>query len=102
MVHVPPHWTAEVSNILWKAHRWGRIDQDELRRIGTAATAIAATVTIAWSAPIDKLAAFATATQLTAYDAAYLMLAIDLNAPLLALDGKLSRKAVEHGVEVLR
>ena len=57
---------------------------------------------IARPVPIDELAAFATTTQLTAYDAAYLMLAIELGASLLALDGKLSRKAMEHGVEVLR
>ena len=102
MVRVPPHWSAEVSNILWKAHRRGRIDRVELGQIGTLATAIAGTVTISYPAAIDRLTEFAAATQLTAYDAAYLMLAIDLKAPLLALDGKLSRAAVQHQVEVVR
>ena len=101
-VHVPPHWAAEVSNILWKAHRQGRIDGADLGRIGAAATAIAGTTVVARAAPIDRLAAFATATQLTAYDAAYLMLAVELAAPLLVLDGKLSRAARAHDVEVLR
>ena len=101
-VQVPPHWTAEVANILWKAHRRGRIDRVELGQIGAVASAIAGTVTISFPAPINRLTQFAEATQLTAYDAAYLMLAIDLKAPLLVLDGKLSRAALAHHVEVLR
>ena len=100
--HVPPHWPAEVANILWKAHRRKRIGDEDLRRIGQVASDLADAVVIGAELPPGRLAAEAARTGLTAYDASYLMLAQRLGAPLLADDGKLGRAAVVAGVELLR
>ena len=102
MIHVPPHWPAEVANVIWKAHRRKRISDVDLLRIGQIASDLANVVVIGDELPPGRLATEAVRTGLTAYDASYLLLAQRLGASLLARDGKLTEAAVEGGVELLR
>lgn len=50
-IHVPPHWPAEVANMLWKAHRRKRIGDEDLGRIGQVASDLADAVVIEGELP---------------------------------------------------
>lgn len=52
-------------------------------------------------AELPRLAALAARYQLTAYDTAYLDLAMRLALPLASLDGDLRKAAIAAGVEVI-
>jgi predicted nucleic acid-binding protein len=96
---VPGHWPLEVANVLAIAERRKRI----------AAAQIARFLEILASLPIvvdDQTAnkafgdvlALARTHRLTAYDAAYLELALRTGRPLASLDALLNKTAVELGI----
>lgn len=96
---VPGHWPLEVANVLAGAERRGR----------TTAARIARFMDILDRLPIiidDQTAKkalgdvfmLARAHQLTAYDAAYLELALRTGCPLASLDASLNKTAARLGV----
>lgn len=99
-LRVPAIWTAEMANVLWAAERRGRI---------TGADAEAALAAIARlplrvdtpGPPPGRLLAAARANELSAYDAAYLELALRERLPLATLDGSLAEAARSAGVQLL-
>lgn len=96
---VPAIWPVEVANALLTALRKKRIDEPALRIIRHTLKAHAievepATVELALAATL-RLAAD---HKLTAYDAAYLELALRRSLPLATLDADLRRAASKLGV----
>lgn len=97
--HVPSLWPLEVANVLIVGERRSRITSAEAGRFIAILSAFPITVddqTVAhaWSDTMH----LARAHSLSAYDAAYLELAIRLGLPLAALDGKLKTAAKAMGV----
>ena len=97
---VPAHWILEVTNGLLLAARRGRLrrpdeDIEILERLGALTIRVdPATATHGWrESPF-----LARRLGLTTYDAAYLELAIRLDAPLATLDTELARAARLAGV----
>lgn len=99
---VPSHWVLEVTNGLLLAERRGRL------RVGEHAEILARVECL----PIrvdpethirgwQDIPALASGLRLTTYDAAYLELALRLDAPLATLDQTLARAAREAGAQVV-
>ena len=98
-VAVPTHWILEVTNTLLVGERRGRLKtgqrQEILDRIQVLPIRVdAETPFHGWKV----IPALALRYSLTTYDAAYLELALRLNAPLATLDPQLSRAARKAGV----
>lgn len=91
----------EIANVLWRKVRQGMLSSDERRGMLDAFQAFR--VALDTPSPDDVLAlsAFADIHGLTAYDAAYLEMALRLDAPLATLDGPLSQAARAEGLVVL-
>ena len=93
---VPALWHFEVANALATGRRRGRLTAAEA---GLAATLLASLgVTTHPPAPLTRLLEVAALYELTAYDAAYLVLAIDTGDTLLTRDAQLARAAASAGV----
>jgi predicted nucleic acid-binding protein len=97
--HVPAHWVLEVTNALLCGQRGGRIVRGQRREIIDRIRALPIrqdqeTFLRGW----QETTALAETHGLTAYDAAYLELAIRLDLPLATLDQDLSRAARKAGV----
>lgn len=100
-VHVPQHWPLEISNGLLMAHRRGRMSLESTARarellLRLDAHVDDATGTYAWSATF----ALAERYRLTVYDAAYLELALRLDATLATMDDQLADAARDLGISV--
>ena len=96
-VWVPSLWLLEISNLLLRAQRRKRITADKRRELAAAATALRIRVdreAVAISA-IDEIAA---RHGLSAYDAAYLELALRRNLPLATQDEALIAAIAKAGV----
>lgn len=98
---VPPIWPAEVANGLLNARRRGRLTHAEL----PAALALFEGLPVvvlpsASAASIRQLVDTGATAELTAYDAAYLDLALRESAPLATQDEALRRAAIQVGVEL--
>lgn len=96
-VWVPALWLLEMGNLLLGAHRRRRITAEKRRELAAAATALRIKVDrepVAITA-IDEVAA---SHGLTAYDAAYLELALRRGLPLATLDNALLRAMNKAGV----
>ena len=96
---VPPIWPAEIANGLLGARRREKLSSDEL----PAALALFEGLPIvvpptATPASIRHLVDTGTTTQLTAYDAAYIDLALRESVPLATHDDALRRAAARVGV----
>ena len=99
---VPPIWPAEVANGLLSARRRGRLALDELPAALALFEQLPVVVSPAASlASIRQLVDTGGAAELTAYDAAYLDLALRESAPLASHDDALRRAATRVGVELL-
>jgi predicted nucleic acid-binding protein len=84
---VPNHWPVEISNGLWANIRRGRISASDIFGISASLSTFELTVDLSISLhDIAALTQFAVEHGLTAYDAAYLRLAIDRGAALATLD----------------
>ena len=91
----------EFANILWKKRRRGEITDENILE----ADDYLASLTLKVPAPITTydVATLSTAAlrhQLTAYDASYLLLALETSAALATIDKNLTRSAVAAGVTV--
>lgn len=96
---VPPLWAYEVANVLAVAERRGRVSIAQSGRF----TTLLSQLPIVVAEPLDP-GALATAARthgLSAYDAAYLALALREGVPLATLDDRLAGVARKAGVEVL-
>lgn len=96
---VPAHWVLEVANTLLYSERGGRIASLQRREITDNIRALPIrqdeeTFLRGW----QETTALAEKYSLTAYDAAYLELAIRLDVPLATLDQDLARAARKAGV----
>ena len=98
---VPPIWPAEVANGLLNARRRGRLTPDELPAALALFEQLPVVVSPAASlASIRQLVDTGGAVELTAYDAAYLDLALRESAPLATHDDALRRASTKVGVEL--
>ena len=101
-VRVPSHWPVEVSNALRSEIRTGRLAISGFHRIMDRFDALDIRVEM----PIDldeitPLAQFATTHELTAYDAAYVQLALQHRAALATLDGAMRAAAKRLSISLL-
>ena len=99
---VPAHWTLEITNALRLAVRRQRIKPDELAGILERLQILPISVDPetaqrGW----NDIFSLANQYDLTTYDAAYLELAMRLEAPLATLDQQLARAARNAGVLLL-
>lgn len=98
---VPAHWILEITNGLRLAMRRQRLKPGEIAAILERLRILplivdTETATRGWT---DTLA-LADKYELTTYDAAYLELALRIDAPLATLDHQLARAARSAGVEL--
>lgn len=97
---VPPLWLLELANGLVVAERRGRLTRADSTRflalVGQLPIRIDQTSTLDLAASVMDLAR---AYELSAYDAAYLELALRLGQPLATLDARLRHAAERAGVE---
>lgn len=96
---VPMHWVLEITNGLRMAVRRRRLSREDANRFMTELRALPLlvdpeTAVRGW----DEIPALAYEHGLTTYDAAYLELALRLDAPLATLDADLARAARAAGV----
>jgi predicted nucleic acid-binding protein len=101
-LHVPSLWVWEILNVVAVTVRRGRITADRgkdfLTQLGTLKFRIDSSPAVT---DFPRLRALAERNGLTAYDVAYLDLAIRLSLPLATQDDDLSKAAIAHGIEVL-
>lgn len=99
---VPGLWLLEIANGLLVAERKGRIgapDAHEARRLLSALPI--AVDPVARRRSFDVTPLLARSHGLSAYDAAYLEVALRYGVPLATLDGPLRAAAEEEGIELL-
>jgi predicted nucleic acid-binding protein len=96
----PSLWELEVVNVLLLAERRGRITESQTARFVTLLSQLPIHIN---SAEADMGAVLAAGRHhgLTAYDAAYLVLAEREGVPLATTDGKLRKAAQAAGVPLL-
>lgn len=99
---VPEIWRFEVANALVTSLRRGRVTEGDLPRLtellGTLPVAVSGT---SWSDLFGPVSAFARTHGLSAYDAAYLHLAMREALPLATLDARLQSVARSLGCAVV-
>jgi len=100
-VIVPALWHIEFINALMVSERRGRIDAEELASIVRISKKWQITTETDHDRALDEVLDLARAESLSAYDAAYLDLAMRLEIPLATLDKKLAAAAAKNGVTVL-
>ena len=96
-VWVPALWLLEVGNLLLSAQRRKRITADKRRELAAAASALHIRVDRE-AVTISSLDELASRHGLTAYDAAYLELALRRGLPLATQDAALAAAMVKAGV----
>lgn len=96
---VPPIWQYEVTNALVAARRNGRVSEAAAARMIVLFDSLP--VETASPPTMQALAEVAMAHGLTAYDSAYLSLALDRGLPLATLDAALARAAGEAGTALI-
>jgi predicted nucleic acid-binding protein len=98
---VPALWSLEVANVLLMGERRKRSTQAKAAKWLRFLAALP--ITIDTDTPFrafDPMLGLARMYRLTAYDAAYLDLAIRLGLPLATLDGDLEKAATASGVAI--
>jgi predicted nucleic acid-binding protein len=99
---VPAHWPAEVSNAILMAVRRGRISGEKAGRFFEDLRALPIHVDpFSSDYAFDRVFALAGHHRLTAYDAAYLELAIRMSLPLATLDEDLQEASRAAGIPLL-
>jgi predicted nucleic acid-binding protein len=98
----PILWQLEVANMLLTAQRRKRIDASQFMRILEAVDSFPVTLQPALTAKQrGDLLNLARKHELTAYDAAYLELALRLDLPLATVDDRLLSAASAEGAKTL-
>ncbi len=101
-VVVPEHWQIELSNVLLMGVRRGRVAEADVRSFWVQLAALDILIAQhAIGAVFNAVAPLATLHRLTAYDAAYLELALRRGLPLATLDSDLATAAWAEGVPLL-
>ncbi|HWY07014.1 MAG TPA: type II toxin-antitoxin system VapC family toxin [Candidatus Acidoferrales bacterium] len=102
---VPSLWVLEIANGLVMAERRGKLDLAEVERARDLYESMMANYievqTDSPQAGFREIQEIARKHQVTAYDAAYLFLALQHRLPLATLDGSLTVAAQKSGVSVL-
>ncbi|MGH7249072.1 MAG: type II toxin-antitoxin system VapC family toxin, partial [Pseudomonadota bacterium] len=99
---VPGVWHLEVSNVLLRAEKRGRISEGDVAlRLGLIADLPISVDQETAARSLREILALARVQQLTTYDAAYLELAVRRSLPLMTKDGELAGAAKRLGVAVL-
>lgn len=99
--HVPALWPVELANVLVVAERRGKIT--EAQAIRAVEIALALPIRVVDVRPdriVRELRALAREHRLSAYDAAYLHLALSEATPLATLDGRLRDAGMAAGLTV--
>jgi predicted nucleic acid-binding protein len=100
---VPAIWHLEIANVLALSERRGRITSAKsgefIGLLGTLGVVVDEETPLR---ALDRVLDLARAERLTAYDAAYLELAMRLGIPLASKDADLCNAAERLGVSVLR
>jgi predicted nucleic acid-binding protein len=97
---VPMLWDCEVAYALMAARRRGRISASDMTRSMQSVSSMGCTRETQVIDP-SVLASAAAEHDVTAYDAAYLLLAIRRGAPLATVDLRLARAATAAGVPLV-
>jgi predicted nucleic acid-binding protein len=96
------HWGLEVANALLVAERKRRIEPGDVARLAKFVLALPIAVDpIARRRPIDSVHRLGRSHGLSAYDAAYLELAVRYGIPIATLDADLKVAAEVEGVGLL-
>ena len=97
---VPALWFSEIANAIAVAERRGRIRRAEIARVVSLISSIAISVdhTLAVQPWITTVTSLARRTNLSAYDATYLELAMRLGLPLATTDRALRLAASDYDV----
>ena len=99
---VPSIWRLETANVLLLAERRKRITAAEAERLATMIDELPLIEDLhPLSGRINEMLRFSRSHGLTAYDAAYLELAMRFSLPLATLDRSLIRAAGEAGVPLV-
>lgn len=96
---VPSLWPLEVANVLVVAERRGCLTEGDNLRFLTLLRALPIQIAVA-EIDVSELLSLARDFGLSAYDAAYLRLAIGSGLPIASLDGRLRDAAERAGVTV--
>lgn len=97
----PAHWPLEVANGLRTAQKRGRIGVDELPRVRQLLSDLdIRIVPVELSTGLGTVLDVARTHELSAYDAAYLDLAMFRGLPLATLDAPLAAACREAGVDL--
>jgi predicted nucleic acid-binding protein len=98
---VPALWPVEVANGLLSAERRGRITVSEAAELGSMISLLPVTVVpTSQQDAMDRVVGLARRERLTAYDAAYLDLAMRQGVSLATQDTELRDAAMRVGVEL--
>jgi predicted nucleic acid-binding protein len=98
----PSIWPLEIANALRSAERRGRIDEGDVPSATRLLTALPIRVeTLSLDRTLADVLPLARATQLSAYDAAYVDLALRTGFPLATADDFLAQAALAAGAAVL-
>jgi predicted nucleic acid-binding protein len=98
---VPPLWECELANVARTAVAKGVLTEKDARLAISYVLGLPISVDRTAVAP-DRLLALALTHGLSAYDAAYLELALRHKLPIAARDGKLKTAAEKSGVGLVR
>ena len=99
---VPPLWFYEVANVLIIAERRGRLTHAQSAKFSASLMALPLLTSDALLVQtFPAVATLAREHKLSAYDAAYLRLAIDEDLPLATLDEPLKKAARKCGVSLI-
>ena len=97
---VPVIWSLEVATVLSRAVRTGRTTDQDVARFFRVIQTVAIEIETETPSP-QELFALSRRYALTAYDAAYLELAMRTGLPLATFDVELARAAERAGVAVV-
>lgn len=98
----PSIWPLEVANGLRSAERRNRLAAGELPGLRQLLTALPIRVEpVSLDGALSEVLETARALELTAYDAAYLALAVRRGLPLATIDERLRDAAARAGIELL-
>jgi predicted nucleic acid-binding protein len=98
---VPPIWPYEVANAFRSAVRRGRVTEVEMLGVCARIEALQFELAGTHDASVRQRYLSAMSHGLTAYDAAYVELALQRRGPLATLDAALARVATQAGIEVI-
>jgi predicted nucleic acid-binding protein len=99
---VPALWLYEVANGLVMAHRRKRLAESDLAAILASLRSLPITIEPAAPDTLTRLPALARDHQLTAYDAAYIDLALRLKLPIATKDGAMKRAMAACGIDAVK